>query len=83
MSSIGVSYQVITSSVLFFLMTIILKLSTSVSAPGVSFRSEDQACANAGSEIGKTSFEDIEGQAKKTWLEKRSKIEIDVGYYSA
>ena len=46
---------------------------------GVSFRSEDQACANAESEIGSSSFEDIEGQAKALWQEKLSKIEIDVG----
>ena len=46
---------------------------------GASFRSEDQACANAKSEIEKSSFEDIEGQAKILWLEKLSKIEIDVG----
>ena len=45
---------------------------------GVSFRSEDQACANAESEIGSSSFEDIEAQAKALWQEKLSKIEIDV-----
>ena len=46
---------------------------------GVSFRSEDQACANAESEIGSSSFEEIENQAKILWQEKLSKIEIDVG----
>ena len=46
---------------------------------GVSFRSEDQACANAESEIGSFSFEEIETQAKALWQEKLSKIEIDVG----
>ena len=46
---------------------------------GVSFRSEDQACANAESEIGSSSFEEIESQAKILWQEKLSKIEIDVG----
>ena len=46
---------------------------------GISFRSEDQACANAESEIGSSSFEDIVGQAKTLWQEKLSKIEIDVG----
>ena len=46
---------------------------------GVSFRSEDQACANAESEIGSSSFEEIENQAKVLWQEKLSKIEIDVG----
>jgi len=45
---------------------------------GVSFRSEDQACANAESEIGGSSFEQIQGQAKALWQEKLSKIEIDV-----
>lgn len=46
---------------------------------GVSFRSEDQACANAESEIGSFSFEEIEIQAKALWQEKLSKIEINVG----
>ena len=46
---------------------------------GISFRSEDQACANAESEIGSSSFEEIENQAKVLWQEKLSKIEIDVG----
>jgi len=45
---------------------------------GVSFRSEDQACANAESEIGGSSFEQIQGQAKALWQGKLSKIEIDV-----
>ncbi|TFK44237.1 glycoside hydrolase family 92 protein [Crucibulum laeve] len=45
---------------------------------GVSFRSTDQACANAESEIGTASFEDIQGRAKVLWQEKLSKIEIDV-----
>lgn len=45
---------------------------------GVSFVSTDQACANAESEVGSTSFEDIHAQAKALWNEKLSKIEIDV-----
>jgi len=45
---------------------------------GVSFRSEEQACANAESEIGSSTFEEIEAQAKALWLEKLSKIEIDI-----
>ncbi|KIK09775.1 glycoside hydrolase family 92 protein [Laccaria amethystina LaAM-08-1] len=45
---------------------------------GVSFRSVDQACANAEEEVGESSFEDIVEQARKQWLEKLSKIEIDV-----
>lgn len=46
---------------------------------GVSFVSEDQACANAEEEIGDASFDDIHSQAKTLWQEKLSKIEIDVG----
>ncbi|KAJ7646924.1 glycoside hydrolase family 92 protein [Roridomyces roridus] len=45
---------------------------------GVSFVSADQACSNAESEVGGSTFEDIEAQAKALWNEKLSKIEIDV-----
>ncbi|KAF8198088.1 glycoside hydrolase family 92 protein [Pholiota molesta] len=45
---------------------------------GVSFRSADQACANAESEIGDSTFEEIQAQAVALWQEKLSKIEIDV-----
>jgi hypothetical protein len=45
---------------------------------GVSFVSADQACQNAETEIGSSSFEDILGQAKALWQEKLQKIEIDV-----
>ncbi|KAJ6629531.1 glycoside hydrolase family 92 protein [Mycena sp. CBHHK59/15] len=45
---------------------------------GISFVSTDQACANAESEVGGSSFEDIEAQAKALWNEKLSKIELDV-----
>ena len=45
---------------------------------GVSFKSVEQACANAETEIGSSSFEDIVGQAKSLWQEKLAKIEIDV-----
>ncbi|KAK7052309.1 glycoside hydrolase family 92 protein [Favolaschia claudopus] len=45
---------------------------------GVSFVSTDQACANAESEVGSSSFEDIHEAAKALWNEKLSKIEIDV-----
>lgn len=45
---------------------------------GVSFRSADQACANAEEEVGSTSFDDIHASAKALWQEKLSKIEIDV-----
>ena len=73
MDSIGVAYQ---SGALFSYdnnpETVNIRI-------GVSFRSEDQACANAESEIGSSSFEEIESQAKVLWQEKLSKIEIDVG----
>jgi putative alpha-1,2-mannosidase len=45
---------------------------------GVSFVSEEQACNNAESEIGTTTFEDILSQSKALWNETLSRIEIDV-----
>ncbi|KAF8893524.1 glycoside hydrolase family 92 protein [Infundibulicybe gibba] len=45
---------------------------------GVSFRSVEQACANAEEEVGSSSFEDIQAKAKALWQEKLSKIEIDI-----
>ena len=45
---------------------------------GVSFRSSEQACANAESEIGSSTFADIRARAKALWQEKLSKIEIDI-----
>lgn len=45
---------------------------------GVSFVSPDQACANAESEVGTSSFEDIVAASKALWNEKLGKIEIDV-----
>ncbi|PFH46186.1 glycoside hydrolase family 92 protein [Amanita thiersii Skay4041] len=45
---------------------------------GVSFKSVDQACANAENEVGGSTFEDIMNQARSLWQEKLSKIEIDV-----
>jgi hypothetical protein len=45
---------------------------------GVSFVSEEQACNNAESEIGTTTFEDILAQSKELWNERLSRIEIDV-----
>ncbi|TFY80901.1 hypothetical protein EWM64_g3111 [Hericium alpestre] len=45
---------------------------------GISFVSVDQACSNAETEIGTTSFEDILSQSKALWNERLSKIEIDV-----
>ncbi|TBU45769.1 glycoside hydrolase family 92 protein [Dichomitus squalens] len=45
---------------------------------GVSFVSVDQACANAESEVGTSSFEEIVAQSQALWNEKLSKIEIDI-----
>ncbi|KAK0242060.1 glycoside hydrolase family 92 protein [Armillaria nabsnona] len=45
---------------------------------GVSFVSTEQACANAESEIGSSSFDNILAQAKALWNEKLSKVEIDI-----
>ncbi|KAI0063500.1 glycoside hydrolase family 92 protein [Artomyces pyxidatus] len=45
---------------------------------GVSFRSADQACANAESEVGTSTFEEIQAQSVALWNERLSKIEIDV-----
>lgn len=40
--------------------------------------STEQACSNAETEVGSSSFEDIVGKSKALWNEKLSKIEIDV-----
>jgi putative alpha-1,2-mannosidase len=45
---------------------------------GVSFKSIEQACANAENEVGSSSFEDIVDQTRSLWQEKLKKIEIDV-----
>lgn len=45
---------------------------------GISFKSTEQACANAESEIGSSTFEEIQAQAKALWQEKLAKIEVDV-----
>jgi hypothetical protein len=45
---------------------------------GVSFLSEQQACANAESEIGTATFDQIQAQSKALWNERLSRIEIDV-----
>lgn len=45
---------------------------------GISFKSTEQACANAESEIGSSTFDEIHAQAKALWQEKLSKIEVDV-----
>lgn len=45
---------------------------------GVSFVSGDQACANAASEIGTATFDEIQTQSKALWNEMLSRIEIVV-----
>ncbi|KAJ3981405.1 glycoside hydrolase family 92 protein [Lentinula detonsa] len=45
---------------------------------GISFVSTDQACANAESEVGTSSFDDIMAQSKVLWNEKLSSIQIDL-----
>jgi putative alpha-1,2-mannosidase len=45
---------------------------------GISFVSGDQACANAASEIGTATFDEIQAQSKALWNEMLSRIEIVV-----
>lgn len=45
---------------------------------GVSFVSTEQACQNAETEIGDSSFEVVRDQAKAAWQEKLSRVELDV-----
>ncbi|KAH7108373.1 glycosyl hydrolase [Auriculariales sp. MPI-PUGE-AT-0066] len=45
---------------------------------GVSFRSVEQACANAELEIGSAPFEEIQARSVALWNEKLSRIQIDV-----
>ena len=45
---------------------------------GISFVSEEQACANAESEIGTATFDQIQAQSKALWNERLNRIEIDV-----
>jgi putative alpha-1,2-mannosidase len=52
--------------------------STIIIRVGISFISTNQACANAESEVGSSSFETIVNQSKALWNEKLSKIEIDI-----
>jgi len=46
---------------------------------GVSFVSTDQACANAESEVGPSSFDDVWAAARVLWQEKLNKVKIEVG----
>lgn len=52
--------------------------STVLIRVGVSFVSSDQACANAESEIGNATFEEVWDASKSLWNERLSRIEIDV-----
>lgn len=45
---------------------------------GVSFVSADQACENAETEIGLSSFDEIHAAASAQWNDKLSRIELDV-----
>ena len=45
---------------------------------GVSFRSVEQACANAEEEVGSASFEEIRDRARLLWLDKLKRVEIDL-----
>ncbi len=45
---------------------------------GVSFVSADQACQNAETEVGNSSFEDIMNQSKALWQDKLSRVELDI-----
>ena len=45
---------------------------------GVSFKSAEQACSNAETEVGSASFEEIQARSVALWNEKLSKIELDL-----
>ncbi|KAJ2930255.1 hypothetical protein H1R20_g6808, partial [Candolleomyces eurysporus] len=45
---------------------------------GISFRSVEQACANAEEEVGSASFEEIRDRARLLWLDKLKRVEIDL-----
>ncbi|OBZ71008.1 hypothetical protein A0H81_09134 [Grifola frondosa] len=50
---------------------------------GVSFRSVEQACLNAETEVGNSTFEDIMAQSKSLWNEKLSKVQVDLAHTPA
>lgn len=52
--------------------------STILIRVGVSFVSSAQACANAESEIGDATFEEVWDASRRAWNERLRKIEIDV-----
>ena len=45
---------------------------------GVSFVSTDQACQNAETEVGNSTFEELVSASQALWQEKLSRVEIDV-----
>ncbi|GAA94074.1 glycoside hydrolase family 92 protein [Mixia osmundae IAM 14324] len=45
---------------------------------GVSFVSEEQACANADQEIGQDDFDTVLSKSRALWNEKLSRLEVDV-----
>lgn len=45
---------------------------------GVSFRSVEQACANAEEEVGSASFEEVRERARALWQDKLKRLEIDI-----
>lgn len=45
---------------------------------GVSFKSADQACANAEEEVGDATFDEVLGNAVDLWNERLKKVEIDI-----
>lgn len=45
---------------------------------GVSFRSVEQACANAEEEVGSASFEEVRERARVLWQDKLKRLEIDI-----
>ncbi|KAI0916410.1 hypothetical protein AcW1_008859 [Taiwanofungus camphoratus] len=49
---------------------------------GVSFRSAEQACLNAETEVGNSTFEEIVAQSKALWSEQLGKVEIDFAHTS-
>ncbi|KAF5338528.1 hypothetical protein D9611_013248 [Ephemerocybe angulata] len=45
---------------------------------GVSFRSVEQACANAEEEVGSATFEEIRERARALWQDKLKRLELDI-----
>jgi putative alpha-1,2-mannosidase len=47
---------------------------------GVSFLSAEQACSNAESEVGSSTFEQIQQASQALWNDKLSRVQIDVAH---